>query len=96
MNSLFKILEFADNTKWFIINETVYNNEMYKYLIKVNNDETDFLDEFLLVKYYTKDGKEYIENVTDSKISEPVMLKILPEIKPILNNKQEILNKLQA
>ncbi len=96
MNSLFKVLEFADNTKWFIINETVYNNEMYKYLIKVNNDETDFLDEFLLVKYYTKDGKEYIENVTDSKISEPVMLKILPEIKPILNNKQEILNKLQA
>ena len=96
MNSLFKVLEFADNTKWFIINETVYNNEMYKYLIKVNNDETDFLDEFLLVKYYTKDGKEYIENVTDSKISEPVMLKILQEIKPILNNKQEILNKLQA
>ena len=96
MNSLFKVLEFADNTKWFIINETVYNNEMYKYLIKVNNDETDFLDEFLLVKYYTKDDKEYIENVTDSKISEPVMLKILPEIKPILNNKQEILNKLQA
>ena len=96
MNSLFKVLEFADNTKWFIINETVYNNEMYKYLIKVNNDETDFLDEFLLVKYYTKDGKEYIENVTDSKISEAVMLKILPEIKPILNNKQEILNKLQA
>lgn len=96
MNSLFKVLEFADNTKWFIINETVYNNEMYKYLIKVNNDETDFLDEFLLVKYYIKDGKEYIENVIDPQISEQVMLKIMPEIRPLLNNKQEILNKLQA
>lgn len=95
-NELFKVLEFADGTKWFVIGITNYNNETYKYLIKVNNEESDFLDEFLLVKYYIKDGEEYIVKVSDPQISEAVMLKIMPEIKPLLNHKQEILEKLQA
>ena len=95
-NELFKILEFGDGTKWFVIGVTNYNNETYKYLIKVNNEETDFIDEFLLVKYYIKDGKEYIVKVKDPKISETVMLKIMPEIKPLLSHKKEILEKLQA
>lgn len=95
-NELFKVLEFGDGTKWFVIAITVYNNETYKYLIKVNDEEDDFLDDFLLVKYYIKDGKEYIIKVNDPNESKEVMLKIMPEIKPLLNHKQEILEKLQA
>ena len=96
MNNLFKILDFGDGTKWFIIGQTIYNNEDYKYLIRVTEDEEDFLNEFLLVKYYIQNKEEYIVKVTDPKISEEVMLKIMPEIKPLLKDKKEILNKLQA
>lgn len=95
-NELFKILEFGDGTKWFVIGVTNYNNETYKYLIKVNNEETDFLDEFLLVKYYIKEGEEYIVKVSDPKISETVMLKIMPGLKPVLDKKEEILKKMQV
>ena len=95
-DSLFKILEFADGSKWLIIGQTLYNNETYKYLIGVTNDEEDLLDKYLLVKYYIKDNEEYITQVTDPKVSEPVMVQIMPEIKPILSHKDEILEKLQA
>ncbi len=93
---LFKILDFLDGNKWFVIAETTYNNQNYKYLIKVTDDEEDFKDEFKLIKYAVIDGNEYAGEVTSESEREAVMLKIMPEIGNLLTNKQELLNKLQA
>lgn len=92
---LFKILELDGGTKWFVIAETTYKGMDYKYLIKVTDDEEDFIDEFNLIKFMIIDGKEYVGPVTDDKEREAVMLKIMPEIKPIIDNKMQILEKLQ-
>ena len=95
-DSLFKVINFMDGNKWFVIAQTVYNNEDYKYLIKLTEDEEDFKEEFLLVKYYVKDNGEYVEKVKNPDILEKVMLQIMPEIKPLLQNKNQILEQLKA
>ena len=92
---LFKILELVGGTKWFVIAETTYNDMDYKYLIKVTDDEEDFTDEFNLIKFMIIDEKEYVGPVTDDKEREAVMLKIMPEIKPLIDNKTKILEELQ-
>lgn len=95
-SSLFKIIDFLDGNKWFVIAETTYNNQNYKYMIRVTDDEEDFIEEFNLIKYVIFDGKEYAETVTNPAESEAVMLKIIPEIKDVLKNKNQILEKVQA
>lgn len=95
-DSLFKVINFMDGNKWFVIAQTVYNNENYKYLIKLTKDEEDFEDEFLLVKYYTKDNEEYVEKVQNPDILEKVMLQIMPEIKPLMQQKNQIIEHLKA
>lgn len=89
---MFKVINFMDGNKWFVMAETIYNNEVYKYLIKIKNDE--FEDKFLLVKYITDKDGEYIEKVTDTSVVEKVMVQMLPEIKPIIDNKDKLLKYL--
>lgn len=68
------IVEFDENNKWFVISEKEINNVKYSYLIRVNNEENDFLDEYAVVKSIFKNGDEYMEIVRDN----------LDEIVPIL------------
>ncbi len=89
---MFKVINFMDGNQWFVMAETIYNDEVYKYLIKIENDE--FKDEFLVVKYTTDKDGEYVEKVTDQKTLENVMLKMMPNIKPIIDNKDKILEHL--
>lgn len=93
-SNLFKILDFLDGNKWFVIAEKFYNNQNYKYLIKLTDDEEDFIEEFKLIKYFVIDGSEYMSDVTDAKESEAVMKLMYPEIEKILKNKKEILEKI--
>jgi len=44
-SGLYTIVEFDENDKWFVIGETIYNDEKYNYLIRVTPDETDFIEE---------------------------------------------------
>lgn len=68
------IVEFDENNKWFVISEKEINNIKYSYLIRVNDEENDFLDEYAVVKSIFKNGDEYMEIVRDN----------LDEIVPIL------------
>ena len=68
------IVEFDENNKWFVISEKEINNVKYSYLIRVNNEENDFLNEYAVVRSIFKNGDEYMELVHDN----------LDEIVPVL------------
>lgn len=75
-----EIIEFAENDKWFVITEKEINNIKYSYLIKVNSEETDFIDEYKVVKSYYDNNEEYMEDLTDEE-SKQIISILVPEIK---------------
>ena len=60
------IIEFDENNKWFVISEKEINNIKYSYMIRLNNTEDDFIDEYAVVKSVYKNGEEYMEIVNDN------------------------------
>ena len=63
---MYTIVEFDKNNKWFVISEKVINNIKYSYMIRVSNDEDDFIDEYIVVKSIYKNGEEFMEVVNDN------------------------------
>ena len=63
---MYTIVEFDKNNKWFVISEKVINNIKYSYMIRVSNDEDDFIDEYIVVKSIYKNGDEFMEVVNDN------------------------------
>ena len=61
------IVEFDENNKWFVISEKEINNIKYSYMIRVNNTEDDFIDEYAVVRSVYKNGEEYMEVVNDNQ-----------------------------
>lgn len=88
--SLYKVINFMDGNKWFVIAQTIYNDECYKYLIKLSDNGKIFSEDFLLVKFYVRDNKKFIEKVSEKKVLEKVMFKMLPQIDIIIKNKSMI------
>ncbi len=93
-SGLYTIIEFDENDKWFVIGETVYNNEKYNYLIKVTPDETDFIEEFMTVKCITNNGEEYFDQVTDQAILKEILPQLIPDLAELLQNPKEALEEL--
>ncbi len=66
-NKISKILTFDDGSKYIIAKQAVYKNEVYYIITSVNNEETEILDDFKLVKEVNKDGNMFMEEVTDKE-----------------------------
>lgn len=91
---LYTIIEFGKNDKWFVINETIYNNEVYNYLIRVTSDETDFIEDFMVVKCIKKGSLEYFDTVTDKDVLKTVIPKLLEGVEDLINDPNEALKEL--
>lgn len=86
------IIELNDE-KWFVISETTYEQKEYNYLIKINDDETDFLDEFMVVQCIkTKDG-EYFDVVRDKELLLKIMPLMVPEAKEVLEDPKKVISE---
>lgn len=93
-NGLYTIIEFDDDDKWFVISETIYNNDTYEYLIRVNKEEDDFIEEFMVVKCEVENGEEYFSVVEDRDTLSIVLPKLIPGTEAIVKNPKEALFKL--
>lgn len=89
MNDLYKLMELNDGKKWFIAARTLYNNEWYGYLIRLNDTEDDFLEEYRIIKTIIKDDKEYAIIIKDRETLKEVIPLLLPEVNQYLNNKRQ-------
>ncbi len=93
-SGLYTIIEFDDNDKWFVIGETIYNNDKYNYLIRLAPDESDFIEEFTVVKCLSSNGMEYFDIVKDKAILNTIIPLLIPNTEDLLKKSKEALKEL--
>ncbi len=91
MNGLYTLVTFDDTKEnWFVIAETIYKNDKYSYLIKVNENEDDFINEFQVVKSSFTGFDEYMETIDDNELLKEVIPLLLPEAKELMKDKDKL------
>jgi len=78
----FEIIEFDDNEKLIVLETINYEGTEYLYVDKVNEDETETLEKYRIMKVL-EDG--YIQKETDTNI--------LMNILPLFSNKIKLNNE---
>lgn len=90
MNDLYKIIEIDDDKKWFIVSRTLYKNEWYSYLIRLNENENDFLDEYRIIKTIIKEDAEYVQVIKNKETLKAVIPLLLPDVNKYLANTVQV------
>ena len=80
--------------KWLVVAETVYNDETYDYLVKVNQDENEILDDKKVMKVIMDNGEKYMDEVTDREVLKKIVPLLVPEAKKYITN-PELLSELK-
>ena len=93
-SGLYTVVVFDENDKWFVIAEKVIDGTKYSYLIRVNQSEDDFIDEYKVVRSYFDGEDEYMDEVNGNDIKRVVSI-LVPEAKKYIEHPEllkEILN----
>ncbi len=67
-NKISKIFTLADNSKYIVVKQAVYKGETYYLLSKINDEETDILNEFKFVKEIVSAEDTFLKEVEDKNI----------------------------
>lgn len=90
MDGLYTIVEFDTDNKWFVIAEKVIEGIKYSYLIRVNSNEDDFLDEYMVVKSSFEGEREFMEIVNEKDELQRVMPILVPDSKEYIDNPEKL------
>lgn len=93
-SGLYTVVVFDENDKWFVIAEKVIDGTKYSYLIRVNQSEDDFIDEYKVVRSYFDGEDEYMDEVNGDDLKRVVSI-LVPEAKKYIEHPEllkEILN----
>ena len=88
-NGLHTVVEFDENDKWFVLAEKMIDGSKYSYLVRVNQNEDDFIDEYQVVKSYFSNGDEYMDVVNGDELRKVVPL-LIPEAKEYIKKKKKL------
>lgn len=86
MDDIYKIVEFEKDGKWFVISTDVIDDVKYSCLIKINDSEDDFIDEYKIVRSYFSDNGEYMDVVNDKEILQKIIPILIPDSLDYMNN----------
>lgn len=89
MDDIYTVVELDDGN-WFVAAEKLIDNVKYSYLIKVNDKEDDFIDEYKVVKSFYLDGEEYMDLVNDKKLLGNIIPILVPESSKFIENPSEL------
>lgn len=84
-----EIIKLDNNDKWFVIMEKTIDGIKYSYMIRVNDTEDDFIDEYVVVKSEFNDDSELMSLVEDEEL-EKIMPILVPEISQYINDKDKL------
>ena len=68
-----QIIELGDGTKYIIIRHLVFKDESYYISNRITDDEKDLLEEVMIMHEVKKDGKIFIEKVTDPELLQVII-----------------------
>lgn len=88
-NGLYTAVEFDDNDKWFVIAEKVIDGSKYSYMIRLNQSEDDFIDEYQVVKSYFDGNDEYMDLVNGDELRKVVPI-LVDDAKELIKNPERI------
>ncbi len=88
-NGLHTVVEFDENDKWFVLAEKMIDGSKYSYLVRVNQSEDDFIDEYQVVKSYFSNGDEYMDVVNGDELRKVVPL-LIPEAKEYIEHPEKL------
>ena len=88
-NGLYTVVEFDDNDKWFVIAEKVIDGSKYSYMIRVNQNEDDFIDEYQVVKSYFNGNDEYMDVVNGDELKRIMPILVL-EAKELIEHPEKL------
>lgn len=67
-NRINKIMTLKDGKKYIVLNQAIYKETNYFFIVGVTQDLEDVTEEFRIVEEVSHDGKKYIKNVEDEKM----------------------------
>ncbi len=85
MSGLYNLIEFDEGDKWFVAAEKEIDSTKYSYLVRVNDKEDDFIDEFQLAKSVYDNGDEYMVTVIDKEEEKRIIPILIPDSKDYLH-----------
>ena len=88
-NGLYTVVEFGDNDKWFVMAEKVIDGSKYSYMIRVNQNEDDFIDEYQVVKSFYDGDDEYMDTVSGDELKR-IMPILVPEAKDLIEHPEKL------
>ena len=78
-NRINSVLELANNEKYVVINQAIYQNKNYYLVGKTTDDEEDLTGEIKIVEEVMKDGVLGIRIVKDPKLLDLLIKYLDPE-----------------
>ena len=88
-NGLYTVVEFDDNDKWFVMAEKVIDGIKYSYMIRVNQSEDDFIDEYQVVKSVYDGNDEYMDTKSGDELKR-IMPILVPEVKDLIEHPEKL------
>ena len=88
-NALHTVVEFDENDKWFVLAEKIINGSKYSYLVRVNQNEDDFIDEYQVVKSYFDGNDEYMDVVNGDELKKVIPV-LIPEAKEYIEHPEKL------
>ena len=88
-NGLHTVVEFDENDKWFVLDEKIINGSKYSYLVRVNQNEDDFIDEYQVVKSYFDGNDEYMDVVNGDELKKVIPV-LIPEAKEYIEHPEKL------
>lgn len=69
-NRINNIMTLKNGKKYAVVNQAIYRNVNYYFVVGVTDDEEDLTEEFRIIEEVNKDGKKFVKDVKDKKLIE--------------------------
>lgn len=86
----YKVVKLSDGKKWLVIAENKYMDDTYQYLVGVNENEDDLLDEYEVVKVVMEGDRKYLDVVKDQELLKVVIPILMPDTKKYMDKPEKL------
>lgn len=79
-NRINKIMTLKDGKKYIVLNQAIYKEKNYFFVVRINESGDDVTEEFRIIEEVIKEDKRYIRDVKDEKMIQLLSRYLKPAI----------------